>query len=230
MTGGIRSLLAAATLAAAAASAQPPQPPTLAELDKMAADALREAHNRGAELYNRGDPAGCFRMYEGALLTVRPFLAHRPAARKALDDGLAEVEKSPDGVKVQAFRLHEVIEQVRAELKKTEPKPKAPPTANPPVAKAAGPSQVMGKVTLDGAPLDGGELTLVSLDLPRPRVFTAKVSGGSYSFPEPLPAGHYAGIVTGKGIPESFQTTLTSRIRVMVASGPNTIDLDVKSK
>ncbi len=227
MTGGIRSLLAAAARAAGAAA--PAQPPTLAELDKMAADALREAHNRGAELYNRGDPAGCLRLYEGALLTVRPFLAHRPAARKALDDGLAEVARSPDGVKVQAFRLHEVIEQVRAELKKSEPK-KAPPAATPPAKGAAGAAQVTGKVTLDGAPLEAGELTLVSLDLPRPRVFTAKVSGGSYSFPEPLPAGRYAGIVTGKGIPESFQTALTSKIRVTVAGGPNTIDLDVKSK
>src|SRR5689334_25280260 len=115
MTGGIRYLFAASALfAAAAASAQPPappRPPTLAELDKLAVDSLREVHNRGAELYNRGDPAGCYRMYEGAIIAIRPFLAHRPAALKALDDGLAEVSRSSDGAKVQAFRLHELIEQ-----------------------------------------------------------------------------------------------------------------------
>ena len=38
-----------------------------AQLDQAAADALKEVHNRGADLYNRGDPAAAYRMYEGAL-------------------------------------------------------------------------------------------------------------------------------------------------------------------
>jgi hypothetical protein len=231
MTGRIRYLLAAAALfAAAAASAQPPQPPTLAELDKLAADALREVHNRGAELYNRGDPAGCYRMYEGAIIAIRPFLAHRPAAVKALDDGLAEVSRSSDGVKVQAFRLHELIEQVRTDLKagakQAAPKP-TDPAANPPAGTTAG---LKGVVTLNGAALDAGEVTFVTLDLPRPRVFTAKVKGGAYAFADPLPVGKYVVIVTGKGVPEKFQTTLTSGIRAEVAGGPNNFDLDLKSK
>jgi hypothetical protein len=237
MTGGIRFLSAAFALGlATAASAQ--SPPTFAELDKRAVDVLRDIHNRGAELYNRGDPAGCYRMYEGALVTIRPSLTHRPAVTKTLDDGLADVAKSPDGVKVQAFRLHELIEKIRADLKgepkkaepkKAEPETKAPQTvsAKPPAAKTG---QVKGLVTLDGQPLAAAEVAVVTLDLPRPRVFTAKVTNGAYAFADELPTGKYVLIVTGKGVPEKFGTTLTSGLRVEVAGGPSELNLDLKSK
>jgi hypothetical protein len=237
MTAGIRFLSAAFALGlATAASAQ--SPPTFAELDKRAADVLRDIHNRGAELYNRGDPAGCYRMYEGALVTVRPFLTHRPAVIKTLDDGLADVAKSPDGVKVQAFRLHELIETIRADLKgepkKGEPKKaesgsqaRQAVAAKPPAARTG---QVEGLVTLDGQPLAAAEVTIVTLDLPRPRVFTAKVANGAYAFADELPAGKYVLIVTGKGVPEKFATTLTSGLRVEVAGGPSELNLDLKSK
>jgi hypothetical protein len=235
MTRGIRFLSAAFALGlATAASAQ--SPPTFADLEKRAVDVLRDVHNRGAELYNRGDPAGCYRMYEGALVAVRPFLSHRPAVMKTLDDGLADVAKSPDGVKVQAFRLHELIEQVRADLKadakKAEPVSKAPPPkdtapAKPPAAKTG---QVKGMLTLDGTPLAAAEVTVVTLDLPRPRVFTAKVANGAYTFADELPVGKYVLIVTGKGVPEKFATTLTSGLRVEVAGGASNLNLDLKSK
>jgi hypothetical protein len=233
MTGGIRFLAAAFALSlATAASAQ--SPPTFAELDKRAVDVLRDVHNRGAELYNRGDPAGCYRMYEGALITVRPFLTHRPVTLNTLDAGLAEVTKSPDGVKVQAFRLHELIERIRADLKagaKTS-ESKAPPQkdkepAKPPAAKAG---QVKGMITLDGKPLAAGEVTVVTLDLSRPRVFTAKVTDGAYDFADELPVGKYVLIVAGKGVPEKFATTLTSGLRVEVAGGASELNLDLKSK
>ena len=194
MTGGIRFLAAVFALGlVAAASAQ--SPPTLAELEKRTADVLRDVHNRGAELYNRGDAAGCYRMYEGALITVRPFLVHRADVTKTLDDGLADVAKSPDGVKVQAFRLHELIERIRADLKaesrKATSESKAPPQKDPTPAKppAANTGTVKGMVTLDGQPLAAAEVTVVTLDLPRPRVFTAKVANGAYAFAEELPVG-----------------------------------------
>jgi hypothetical protein len=230
MTGGIRFLSAAFALGlATAASAQ--SPPTFAELDKRAVDVLRDIHNRGAELYNRGDPAGCYRMYEGALVTVRPFLAHQPAVLKTLDAGLAEVAKSPDGVKVQAFRLHELIEAIRSDLKAQakSSESKAPPKdpANQPAAKVG---RVQGMVTLDGKPVGAGEVTVVTLDLPRPRVFTAKLTDGAYAFADELPVGAYVLIVTGKGVPEKFATTLTSGLRVEVAGGASDLNLDLKSK
>ena len=80
MPGPARYLIGVSVLALATAglAQTPAKAPTPAELDKLAWAVLRAVHNRGAELYNRGDAAGCHRMYEGALVTVRPFLAHRP--------------------------------------------------------------------------------------------------------------------------------------------------------
>jgi hypothetical protein len=239
MTGGMLVLFAAFGLAQPPAV---PRPPTLTDLDRIAIDVLRDVHNRGAELYNRGYPAECYRMYEGALITVRPFLAHRPAVQKKLDDGLAEVAASPDGVKVQAFRLHELIEQVRADLKaevkkaeaeKAEAKPPDQPQPAKPEPKdppAAGTGQVKGVVTLDGQPVGGGEVFFVTLEQPLPRVFAAEVRDGAYSVAGEMPAGKYAVIVTGKSVPEKFRTTLTSGLRLDVAGGANDIDLRLTSK
>lgn len=99
----------------------PPSP----ALDRLLLDALKDAHNRGAELYNAGDPDAALRLYQGALLVARPLLAHRPAAAAAAADGLADVDRSTADVRVKAFRLHEAIEMVRGVLK-------ARPDADPP--------------------------------------------------------------------------------------------------
>jgi hypothetical protein len=85
-------------------------------------------------------------------------------------------------------------------------------------------------VTLDGKPVGAGEVTVVTLDLPRPRVFTAKLTDGAYAFADELPVGTYVLIVTGKGVPEKFATTLTSGLRVEVAGGAGELNLDLKSK
>ena len=62
-----------------------PVPKAQADHDQIVVSILKEVHNRGAELYNRGDAAGCYRMYEGALVTVKAFLTHRPAVQKVID-------------------------------------------------------------------------------------------------------------------------------------------------
>ena len=78
-------------------------------------DALRDVHNKGADLYNtKKDSTGAYRMYQGALVTVRPLLGHRPDAQKIIDDGLAAAEKETN-VAQKAFRLHEAIEGVRSQ-------------------------------------------------------------------------------------------------------------------
>lgn len=101
-------------------AAEPPKPVPAADLDRLAVEVLKDVHNRGADLYNAADAAGAYRLYEGALRGVGPFLKHRPKAARAIADGLAEVAKLPTA-KEQAFRLHEVIEQVRADLKADGP-------------------------------------------------------------------------------------------------------------
>ena len=49
-------------------------------------DVLRTVINRGADLYNKGEWSGCYRLYEGSLLTVKPLLKHRPALQKAINE------------------------------------------------------------------------------------------------------------------------------------------------
>jgi hypothetical protein len=97
-----------------------------AAFDRLVVDTLRDVHNFGADLYNTSrDYAGTYRLYHGALLTVRPLLSHRPAVQQRIDQGLQEVEREPT-VAHKAFRLHVVIEDVRSELKKTAAAPKPP--------------------------------------------------------------------------------------------------------
>jgi outer membrane biosynthesis protein TonB len=98
-------------------------------------DALRDVHNHGADLYNQAkDYAGAYRVYEGALKTVRPLMAHRPATQKTIEEGLAAAGRETDAAK-KAFALHEAIEKVRADLKDaakaTAPKNPTPSATTP---------------------------------------------------------------------------------------------------
>jgi hypothetical protein len=97
--------------------ADDPKMPDVKAYDKLVVDSLAQVHNKAADLYNEHkDFAGAYRMFQGALITVRPLLAHQATAQKMIDDGLAAVEKEPS-IAVRAFRLHETIESVRALLK-----------------------------------------------------------------------------------------------------------------
>jgi hypothetical protein len=219
-----------------------PKLPDTATFDKLVVDTLRDIHNRGAELFNMGkDYAGAYRMYQGALITVRPFLAHRPAAQKLIDDGFAGAEKE-SSVAMKAFKLHEAIEAVRADLKEAGVKKPSLELAPPPREKKkptdkktpmpvgtnipAGPS---GKVTLHGEPLVAAEVTVVSLDQAKPKVFTARIQAdGSYAFKEALPAGRYVVIVTAKTVPEKYSLTTTSGIVIDVKSAAGSYNIELK--
>jgi hypothetical protein len=96
--------------------------------DKLVVDTLRDVHNKGADLYNESkDFTGAFRLYQGALMTVRPLLAHQPNIQKAIDKGIADAEKETNPA-LRAFKLHETIESVRVQLKTggVAPKPDEP--------------------------------------------------------------------------------------------------------
>jgi hypothetical protein len=237
----------ALTLTAAVAAADDPKAVVDPKaFDKLVVDSLKEVHNRGADLYNSGkDFAGAYRMYEGGLLAVRPLLGHRPEEQKAIDEGLAAVEKEPDPAR-KAFVLHETIEKVRAglrtplpEAKKSAeaapmPKAKQPTEATPKpkgkdagdTAKAGGGPGLRGRVTFQGKPLGAGTVTFVSLDRPKPRVFTATIQAdGQYAPMEVVPPGKYVVTVTGKGVPEKYQTTTTSGLQVEVQPPPFVLDV-----
>jgi hypothetical protein len=174
-------------------------------------------------------------MYQGALLTVRPLLAHHPAAQKMIDDGLAAAEKETNTAQ-KAFRLHEAIEAVRSHLKGETPKKSAEPKSketkpkekNPAPGGGGGPG-LRGKVTFKGQPLAAGEVTFVSLDQAKPRVFTATIQAdGQYAPADVVPPGKYLVIITGKDVPEKYHLTTTSGLTVEVGPPPSVLDFDLK--
>src|SRR5437667_126947 len=58
-------------------------------------NSLRDVINRGADVYNRGDPAGCYRIFEGSLTTLKPLLGHRPDLQKVIGTALANADADP---------------------------------------------------------------------------------------------------------------------------------------
>jgi len=88
-------------------------------VDTHAYGTLREVINQGADLYNGGDWNGCHRMYEGALIALRPFLDHRPDLQKAIDEGIAKARANTDTSR-RAFDLRVVIDKIRAETNPTK--------------------------------------------------------------------------------------------------------------
>jgi truncated hemoglobin YjbI len=87
-----------------------------AAVDKLVADALKEMHNKAADLYNAGDANGCYRMFQGGLYTARALLGHRPDVQTIVDRGLEAAERQA-AVPARAMALHNTIEAVRAKLK-----------------------------------------------------------------------------------------------------------------
>ncbi|MCS6866315.1 MAG: carboxypeptidase-like regulatory domain-containing protein [Gemmataceae bacterium] len=253
MRDHLRQSLAFITLAillSHPAAAAEPQLPDVKTFDKQVIDSLRDVHNIGADLYNKQrDYAGAYRMYQGGLLTIRPLLQHRPEAQKIIDTGLEKVELEAD-IARKAFLLHETIEAVRKNLKdalRTQ-SPSPPPKVDPPPGKEPkGPppkvdppkepkkgtpethARLSGTVSLDNQPLPGAEVVIVSLHLPRPRVFTAKTqANGSYQFAEAIPPGTYIVLVTGAAVPVKYHLTTTSPLRVELTVGANPTNLNLQ--
>jgi len=88
-----------------------------APLARLLCDSLKTVNNRGAALYNDGRPAEALRLYQGALFVVLRLLGGLPDLKRAIADGLQEVEQSAASDSLKAYRLHEVIDHARDVLK-----------------------------------------------------------------------------------------------------------------
>ena len=98
---------------------KPPDTIKTADLDREIYDLLRTVINAGADLYNRdSDRPGCYRLYQGCLLTLRPILRHRPELQKEIDTALAEADRMP-AAGGRAFRLRYALDLIR---QKCDPK------------------------------------------------------------------------------------------------------------
>lgn len=128
----LAGLLALALIRPAPAGEAPAVEPTA--LDRQIYDALKDVHNRGADLHNAGDPVSCYRIFQGMLLTVKPLLGRHPEVQQAIEKGLAEAEQKPS-ISQRAMTLHLTIEGVRNALKSSGPDlPKSPAAAMPTAA------------------------------------------------------------------------------------------------
>jgi len=136
-------LLAAACVLALAGAGRAADEKTAGPMDRKALDTalynnLRDVINRGAALYNSGDQAGCYRLFEGALLAVGPLLTHHPELQKTITEGLTAANQDPM-IGRRALALRTVLDKVRSEINPT-PRGKAAGGGTPAPGPGPGPS------------------------------------------------------------------------------------------
>jgi hemoglobin len=94
------------------------------DLDARIDQAVYRTISLGAPLYNQGDQAGCYRLYQGALLVIEPMLGHRDGVRQEVTKGLRDVEflRTYDE---RATELRRILDRVRSAVR-SSPAPSQP--------------------------------------------------------------------------------------------------------
>src|SRR5437773_365144 len=73
---------------------------------------LRDVINVGVKMFNeQGDYAGCYRLFQGSLISVRPFVT--PDLQKKIDKGIANAEMMRNYAD-RAYELRRVLDEIRA--------------------------------------------------------------------------------------------------------------------
>lgn len=100
------------------------------ELDRRVVKVVYETAVLGTDVFNKGKPEECYRLYQGTLAAVLPLLDHRPKLGSSVKDKIekAKAMKPAEG----AFVLREALDEIQHEIApsaKTEPKvePKVEP-------------------------------------------------------------------------------------------------------
>jgi hypothetical protein len=182
---------------------------------------LRDVINVGVKMFNeQGDYAGCYRLYQGSLISVRPFVS--PDLQKKIDKGLANAETMRSYAD-RAFELRRVLDEIRAAF---------PAGASSDTKGQKG--QVSGKVNFEGNPVKGGYfVTLVNAD---GKKFSCAIQkDGSFQFKMPIAPGKYRVAVEpipgepvkGAALPARFASEDKSGIVIMVEGGKSVVDLNL---
>lgn len=118
-----RITLAALALVAAGAMARSDDKPVeRSELDKKIVGAVYETALLGTDIYNKGNHEGCYRLYEGTLMTLVPMLDHRAVLQgkvKMRLERAAKMAKPGDA----AFELRTALDEIQNDI--APPKDKA---------------------------------------------------------------------------------------------------------
>lgn len=117
-------------------------------IDNYVFHVLRDLINRGVEIYTAGDHAGCYRLYEGALIMVRPLLNHRPELQKNINSGLVYAARE-EVVWKRAFILRETLDHIRREVRSL---PEPDPVPDPTKEKTKEPKDKVKESTKDKTP------------------------------------------------------------------------------
>lgn len=199
-----------------------PSPPTVrtTDLDRIVLTSLKEVHNTGAELYNDGRHAEALRMYQGGLIVAKPLLDHRPKQQAEIQEGLDQVLKSNADAKLKAFRLHEVIEQIRGELKEAA---KQAAIAVKPLEAAAA-----GKITIGGKPAGVVAIAFIPANTTKALATAKSDDQGSFNVATALTVGSFLVTLNGDGIPSKYTKHETTPLRAELKAGVNSLTFDAK--
>jgi hypothetical protein len=187
---------------------------------------LKQVINAGAKIYNdNGDHAGCFRMYQGALISVKPFLS--PELQKKIDSAMMSCD-SLGTYAERAFAMRKVLDEIRDQTKGS--------VAKEPETKGGkdGAGEVTGMINYQGKPLAGGYL--VKLTSKSGKSASAPVqSDGRFQFKSPVAVGEYRVTIEPNPdsklkaplIPARYSSGATSGLVILVQSGKQQVDLNL---
>ena len=221
-------LLCTGVVLSMSAFAQPPKPTApsgtamvtvrTTDLDRSVLDSLKEVHNKGAEFYNAGDHGGALRIYQGGLIVAKPFLAHRAKLQAEIQEGLDQIEKSNADAKLKAFRLHEVIEQVRGELKDELKK----------IGEKSAEAAASGTVTVHGKPAAGVAVAFIPIATTKALATAKTLDGGTFNIVTSLPVGRYLITLSGEGVPMTYAKAETTPLKEDLKPGVNSLNFEAK--
>jgi hypothetical protein len=196
--------------------------------DKKAQDiaalngALKDVINAGAKMFNeQGDHAGCFRLYQGSLMSVKPFLP--PEMQKSIDAGFASADKLSTFAE-RAFELRRVLDDIRSKTK---------PAGAEGIEMKSDKGTVAGKVTYLGKPVAGGYfVTLVAAD--GKKFSSAIQKDGTFQFNTPIAPGDFRvaiepipGQAVNLQLPPRYTAEGTSGLMIRVQAGKQQVDLNL---
>jgi hemoglobin len=94
--------------------------PSQADVDKLTRNGALDVVKYGTDIFNAGDHAGCYRLYEGALWSLKPLLGHRPDVVRTIDAQMAKA-RSEQSVSDKAFALRTALDAIIAEKAMMKP-------------------------------------------------------------------------------------------------------------
>jgi hypothetical protein len=181
---------------------------------------LKDVINAGAKIFNeQGDHAGCYRLYQGSLMSVKPFLP--PEMQKSIDTAFANADKLPNFAE-RAFELRRTLDDIRS---KTKPAGE--------VEAKSDKGTVAGKVTYLGNAVTGGYfVTLVAAD--GKKFSSAIQKDGTFQFKTPITPGDFRvaiepvpGEAVNLKLPARYAAEGTSGLTINVQTGKQQVDLNL---